>query len=172
MNICKVCHLENVHNRRLTISGHIDSLLRSAKQRAKADNLPFNLDLDFLLSIYTEVCPALNIKMSWCEIKKGNRDQSPSIDRIVPEWGYIKGNVVFLSRLANAIKSDATERELYAVADWLHDKRKEVVSVFKGQITSIPETNGRKGQSPSEHRALHGAGIGEDCDGSHHHIGV
>ena len=38
--------------------------------------------------------------------------------------------VVFISDRANKIKQDGTEKELYAVADWLHKKRKEVSIAF------------------------------------------
>lgn len=45
-----------------------------------------------------------------------NGPNSPSLDKIVPELGYVKGNIVVVSLRANQIKSDATIEELQAVA--------------------------------------------------------
>jgi len=44
---------------------------------------------------------------------------SPSLDRRIAALGYTQGNVVILSMRANAIKQDATPRELRKVANWL-----------------------------------------------------
>jgi hypothetical protein len=59
------------------------------------------------------------------------------LDRIIPELGYVKHNVVFISNRANSIKNDATERELYDVADWLHERTKEVLNAIKKKSTQL-----------------------------------
>jgi hypothetical protein len=41
---------------------------------------------------------------------------SPSLDRRVPELGYVKGNVEVISMKANAIKSYAAPEEIMLVA--------------------------------------------------------
>ena len=51
----------------------------------------------------------------------GNREEihsSPSLDRIIPSKGYMKGNVVWISMKANSIKQDATASEIHQVAEW------------------------------------------------------
>jgi hypothetical protein len=45
-------------------------------------------------------------------------DASPELDRIVPSLGYVKGNVLVVSRRANRIKTDATVEELQQVASF------------------------------------------------------
>ena len=67
---------------------------------------------------WTGVCPALGIVI---DIALAGRedDQAAELDRIVPSKGYIKGNVVFLSRRANRIKNDARPEELRSIANWL-----------------------------------------------------
>ena len=45
-------------------------------------------------------------------------DNSPTIDRIVPELGYVKGNVVVVSAKANRIKNDATITEILSVYNY------------------------------------------------------
>jgi uncharacterized protein YejL (UPF0352 family) len=47
-----------------------------------------------------------------------SHDGSPQLDRLVPELGYVVGNVAVISRLANTIKSNATPQQIRAVADW------------------------------------------------------
>ena len=43
------------------------------------------------------------------------KDNSPTLDRIIPSKGYVKGNVWVISMRANMIKSNATLRELERV---------------------------------------------------------
>ena len=49
-------------------------------------------------------------------------DDSPSIDRLIPELGYIKGNVNVISLRANIIKNNATKDELIKIANWMESK--------------------------------------------------
>lgn len=44
---------------------------------------------------------------------------SPTLDRIVPEKGYVLGNIAVISHKANAIKQNATAEEILRVAIWL-----------------------------------------------------
>lgn len=86
-------------------------LLSAAKTRAKQKGLPFNLEVSDV--VVPAVCPVLGIPLA---IATGAcNDNSPSIDRIIPELGYVKGNIKVISRRANRIKNDATPEELYAV---------------------------------------------------------
>ncbi len=43
---------------------------------------------------------------------------SPSLDRIIPEKGYVKGNVIVVSNKANVIKNNATPEEIIAVGEF------------------------------------------------------
>jgi hypothetical protein len=47
------------------------------------------------------------------------RQTSPSLDKIDPEKGYVKGNVMWMSQLANAMKNNATKEELKQFANWV-----------------------------------------------------
>jgi len=94
--------------------------LAKIKQRGKSRNFQVNIDIDYLLEIYPkdELCPALGIKMQFGGDKE-NRFNSPSIDRIIPKKGYTKGNIRFVSYLANAIMNDANADEILKVGEWL-----------------------------------------------------
>lgn len=90
-------------------------LIRIAKERAKELGVPFDLrrgDVEV-----PKVCPVLGT-----DFVIGTQ-YSASLDRIVPALGYVKGNVQVLSRLANSMKSNATEEELRKFADWINQKR-------------------------------------------------
>jgi hypothetical protein len=67
--------------------------------------------------VVPEYCPALGMKLVVSDDRVG--DCSPSLDRINPELGYIKGNVAVISHRANRIKNNATANELENIAKWL-----------------------------------------------------
>ena len=58
---------------------------------------------------YPKVCPILGIELDWG--MNGQQHNSPSLDRINPKLGYIKGNVMIMSQLANMMKSNATPEQ-------------------------------------------------------------
>lgn len=125
-----------------TKRGHIGKLLANAKRRAKDKKLNFDLDLNYLESIASDECPIFKTKFIWGRYNGRSKfSQTPSLDRIIPELGYIKHNVVFISHRANVIKNDATERELYDVADWLHERTKEVLNAIKRQPTQLSKNH-------------------------------
>ena len=77
-------------------------MLARAKRRAKQLNLAFDLTLE---DIYIpKVCPIFQIPLS---LSNGVQSpNSPSLDKIDPLKGYIKGNVRVISNAANFRKSD------------------------------------------------------------------
>lgn len=84
------------------------------KARAKNLNIPFNLDKEDIL--IPETCPVLGIAIDpWPRNSKRNRPDSPSLDRIIPEEGYVKGNVRVISNRANLLKSNASSEEMFKI---------------------------------------------------------
>lgn len=49
---------------------------------------------------------------------RGDYFKAASLDRIDSSKGYVKGNVVVISRRANSLKSDGTLQELKAICDF------------------------------------------------------
>ena len=84
-----------------------------AKQRAKSRGIPFNIEMSDIT--IPEVCPVLGILLV-----VGDTEAAPSIDRVIPALGYVKGNVNIISNRANRIKSDATKEELERVLDYIN----------------------------------------------------
>lgn len=88
---------------------HIQHYLwAKAKQRALKHNLEFNIEESDI--IIPKICPILEVPLEWGT--KGNYEYTPSIDRIDNEKGYIKGNVMIISKKANSMKNSATIHEL------------------------------------------------------------
>lgn len=90
----------------------------AAKKRANYLGLPFDIDADYVVSILTDKCPVFGTVFKYHGNGVGNK-QSATLDRLKPKLGYVRGNLVVISRLANCIKQDAGHSEIRRVADWL-----------------------------------------------------
>lgn len=97
-------------------------LLSRAKGRAKKRNIPFNLTIEDI--IIPDLCPVLDVKLDKSS-DHTERDTSPSLDRIVPSLGYVKGNVRVISHRANMLKNNATVEEMELVLADLKRLRQE-----------------------------------------------
>lgn len=102
-------------------------MLRAARQRAKLKSIPFELTIEDLPSAIPETCPVLGIPI--CSNVGGRKTtpNSPSIDRVIPALGYVKGNVRIISHRANQIKSDATTEELSLVIEYMRREGREAL---------------------------------------------
>ena len=115
------CNLKDVETRHNNTNSIKKALLRAAKARAKKKNIPFNITIeDFVLP---EKCPLLEIPLT---VGYGSsQENSYSLDKIIPELGYVKGNVWVISNKANMIKNNASLNELQLLVKnlenhWIH----------------------------------------------------
>ena len=116
-SICKSCgssrqkkwRKDNFENYAITDVYH------QIKKRARKKNVPMEITFKYLKSMYPDnmICPVLGIKME--SGRKNFHVDSPSVDRIVPEKGYVPGNLIVVSMKANVIKSNATPDEIIKV---------------------------------------------------------
>jgi hypothetical protein len=83
-------------------------MLMHARQRAIKKSLDFNIDKSDI--VIPEFCPLLNIPLFVTDKRVG--PNSPTIDRIICEKGYIKGNVMVISAKANTAKGNLSFEEL------------------------------------------------------------
>ena len=108
---CKLCMRKKSHQIKQTQEYYLYRI----KDKARKSNLPFNLDIsDFSIP---EICPVLHIPL-FRGVGKATGN-SPSIDRIIPSKGYVKGNTKIISYRANSIKNDATLEELKKVLAYM-----------------------------------------------------
>jgi hypothetical protein len=94
-------------------------LFNEARKRARKSGVPFNITQDDI--VIPTHCPALGIPLVTGNTGGPNEgsDNSPSLDRLVPDLGYTRGNIIVISRLANSIKYTATSEQIRAVSEWL-----------------------------------------------------
>lgn len=99
------------------------SYLLAAKKRAKSLGVPFNLTEEDI--IFPEICPALGIPVVLEKIDgpRKRTNNTPSLDRIIPELGYVKGNVEMISWRANRLKNDAKLYELERLVTYMRDRK-------------------------------------------------
>lgn len=116
-------HMSEIQKRsarrlRRTVLGWAKAAIWSLKSRAERKGIPFSLAAGDLVAMFPQSgrCPALGVELC---LGRRSDPNAASVDRIVPRLGYVKGNVVVISRRANSIKNDATAGELRQIAEWL-----------------------------------------------------
>lgn len=93
--------------------------LRATRARARAQYLkvPCDLDAEYLESIWTGFCPVLEIPLD--KLADRTSEEAAELDRFIPDKGYVKGNVYFISRRVNRLKNNATVAELEKLLEWM-----------------------------------------------------
>lgn len=79
-------------------------LMHGAKQRARRQGIEFSITLDDI--IVPDLCPLLGVRIAAGQ--NTIQPNSPTLDRIDPRKGYVRGNVWVISQKANQMKSDNT----------------------------------------------------------------
>ena len=92
------------------------ALLSLARIRSRRLGLPFDLTPSDV--VIPNVCPVLGIPLVWGASKRQS-DCSPTLDRVVPSVGYVRGNVNVISWRANRLKSDATADEIARLLNYV-----------------------------------------------------
>ena len=111
---CKICEssLMKVKYKK----NPIPQMLSNAKIRAKQKGVDFNLTSQYLKKIFPKdnKCPitGLNFEFGYINKEKINKNNSPSLDRIIPSKGYVIGNVMVISDLMNRMKQDSTFEDI------------------------------------------------------------
>lgn len=83
------------------------TIWQRAHRRAAQRRVPFSISLQSI--VIPATCPALGIPIILGEKRS---DNSPSLDRLVPDKGYVPGNVRVISDKANRLKGDRTLSQL------------------------------------------------------------
>jgi hypothetical protein len=133
-NINKDRKLTNFKKRGMYRKNPIVYILCGAKARAKEKGLPFNLTHEDI--VIPVSCPVFGTLL---EIGNGRAHaNSPSIDRIIPELGYVKGNIRIISHKANTMRSNATLEDLKILVRYLETKETRVMpegeTISNGEI--------------------------------------
>ena len=78
-------------------------MVNSLRGRSKRKSIPFDLTANDLLKLIPAdgLCPALGIPIIFGGKLSRN---SPSVDRLIPALGYVRGNIAIISHKANSMK--------------------------------------------------------------------
>lgn len=101
------------------IKGICNRAMGTARKRVKKNNLEITITSKYLYKIYPKNgnCPILGYKM--VPGKRVSHKYTPTLDRVNPSRGYVKGNVIFICQLANQMKSEANYDELLKFSRWI-----------------------------------------------------
>jgi len=94
-------------------------LLKAAKKRAKEKGLPFDISLEDI--IIPDACPVFGFPLEVGTISE--RNNSPSLDKIIPELGYVKGNVKVISFKANSLKRDGLIEDFEKIISYIKENK-------------------------------------------------
>lgn len=94
-------------------------LWENARHRAKKQGVPFSIRVSDIEIPAT--CPVLGIPLAVAPGTgpRGPTEHSPSLDKLRPELGYAKGNIVVISHRANMLKNTGTCAEFEALLGWM-----------------------------------------------------
>lgn len=96
------------------------SAVGGARSRSTKSRLLFTITNEYIHSITPDKCPVFGTAFTF--IGASNKHLSANVatlDRIVPELGYVVGNVCVISMKANAIKSNASTEDVEKVLKWM-----------------------------------------------------
>jgi hypothetical protein len=111
---CKACERAYYESRKRKDPARY--LYFRVKYRAKTDGIVFELEPSDIF--IPEFCPVLGLRLSPVWAPQGD-EAKPSLDRLDPTKGYVRGNVTVISLRANRIKTDATAEEHERIAAWM-----------------------------------------------------
>lgn len=96
---------------------------RQRKNNAHKKGIPFTIELNDIEQ--PEFCPILGIKLNYGWGGKTGHLRDPAkatLDKVIPQLGYIPGNVFVISWRANKLKSDMTYEELEKIMNYIKEK--------------------------------------------------
>ena len=95
----------------------------SAIRRSKSRGVKCEITPQDIKDIWPQdnICPILGIEMIHnFDVSGSHSNYSPSLDSIDPSKGYVRGNIVICSFLANRIKNDVIDPNVFKkIATWL-----------------------------------------------------
>lgn len=128
---CKTCMLQ--YNQKWDNENITFKMWFAAKTRATKKKLPFDIEVSDI--VIPTLCPVLGIELHRIKSGRGvgQNPASPSLDRIIPHLGYVKGNVRVISFRANVLKNDASVEELEKI---LADSRQLILDSLRLQSST------------------------------------
>jgi hypothetical protein len=119
---------EHIRNKnRVIIDGEINwtpviyNMWRNAKRRAESKNIPFSITKEDIRKLFEHpFCYYLGTPLI-PSLGGFSPETSPTLDRVIPDNGYVLGNIVLCSFRANGIKDRATLEDLKQIISRLEE---------------------------------------------------
>lgn len=117
---CYICHrtADNLYHLNDKDKRPEHYIWLAAKRRARLHNLIFELEVKDI--IIPERCPILNIELQFH--KNRAEDNSPSLDRLIPDKGYTAKNCFIISVKANRMKQENTLEDFNNIIKYIQDR--------------------------------------------------
>ena len=119
---CKECKNKNQRKNYYKYKKNNPFLARHVKMKAscRQRKIPYDLDEVYLEQIWTKFCPISGIKLEWSSSSQDRCSENVAeLDRFKPELGYIKGNVSWISRKMNNLKSNGAIEDFEKILQWM-----------------------------------------------------
>mgnify|MGYP001333366704 FL=1 len=116
---CKDCEAKSMEER--CEKNPIPQMLSNSRIGAKNKNVPHNITTKDINDIWPKdnKCPVLNINFEMGYKNKKTKSYAPSLDRIEPKKGYVKGNILVICDIVNRLKLDASIEDLRKISNFL-----------------------------------------------------
>lgn len=116
---CKTCEskrkkIQRANRNTNDKNNFLKRLLYGCKSRALQYKIPYDLTLDYMIDVFDSQngkCALSGLDMTTIR-KSGKNPFNASIDRIVPNRGYIKGNVRLVCNHINMMRSNLEDEQL------------------------------------------------------------
>ena len=113
-NKSKVLAIQKKYRSNNPLNWRSSKMVCEAKAKSLRKNIPFNIDFQYVYNLCkTGKCDITGIGFN---TTSGKNPCSPSLDRIVPKLGYIRGNVRVILWALNAFKNEWSDSEIYPIA--------------------------------------------------------
>lgn len=134
LSYCRRCLTEQVvRNTKRSIPQYLMHRHRAIKAKCQQADVPFDLPGGYLADLYEKqkgLCFYTDeeMKVYFGTKKSGARRNSLSVDKILPEVGYIPGNIVLCIARANSVKHDCTIQE---IRNWMPGWYARIIQLWK-----------------------------------------
>lgn len=122
---CKRSYLKDksIPNRRM------NAIVSAAKKRAREKNIPFSEDIrSFLRKLSPLNCECCGKKFNYSADRTfKDRNDSASLDRVIPELGYVIGNIEVICYRCNWLKQNSSLEEIKVIVSYMERKQEERV---------------------------------------------
>lgn len=119
---------EKAYYKRIRVERAEQIMLNSAKGRSRKRGTPCTITQQDILNVWPKdgLCPILRTELKHnYDASGGHFENSPSLDCINPELGYVPGNIIVMSQKANMLKGNEINPEVFRkIASWLENNIK------------------------------------------------